>query len=138
MTRALALTLALLAAAPAAALTAELRVIDGDTIVVGGEHIRIADLDAPEISRARCPEERQAGERARDALAAILDTHAWSLGRTGRDRYGRTLAYVWISDGRYIDVLSVGDRMAEAGVARRWIGRTRDWCAILRLRSNQR
>lgn len=137
MKRALALALALLAA-PAAALTAELRVIDGDTIVVSGEHIRIADLDAPEIGRAHCPEERAAGERARDALAALLDTHAWSLGRTGRDRYGRTLAYLWISDGRYIDVVSAGDLMAEAGVARRWAGKTRDWCAILRLRSDRR
>jgi endonuclease YncB( thermonuclease family) len=58
----------------AIAITAtQLFVIDGDTIVVGREHIRIANIDAPEIGHPHCDAElrlghgnrRQGGDRER-------------------------------------------------------------------------
>lgn len=37
-------------------------VVDGDTFWFEGAKIRIADIDAPEISEPRCASERQAGD----------------------------------------------------------------------------
>ena len=36
-------------------------VVDGDTIWYRGTKIRIADIDTPEVSQPRCPEERALG-----------------------------------------------------------------------------
>src|SRR5688500_19031999 len=34
-------------------------VVDGDTIWLGGERIRVSDIDAPETHPPRCPEEER-------------------------------------------------------------------------------
>ncbi|MQT14409.1 thermonuclease family protein [Segnochrobactrum spirostomi] len=111
------------------ALAADWHVIDGDTIVVDQERIRIADLDAPETHRSHCPAEREAGIRAQDALAQILASRTWAIDPVGTDRYGRTLAIVWLSDAP--ERRSVAAEMTAERVALPWIGRTRDWCALL-------
>lgn len=111
------------------ALAADWHVIDGDTIVVDQQRIRIADLDAPETHRSRCPAEHEAGIRARDALAEILTSRPWTVDPVGTDRYGRTLAIVWLSDAG--ERRSVAAEMTAEGVALPWVGRTRDWCALL-------
>lgn len=126
--RALPLLFVLTLATPA--LAADWHVIDGDTIIVDQERIRIADLDAPETHRSRCPAEREAGIRARDVLEAILATHPWTIDAVGTDRYGRTLAVLWLSDAR--ERRSVAAEMVAAGVALPWVGKTRDWCSLLK------
>ncbi|SHO65845.1 Endonuclease YncB, thermonuclease family [Pseudoxanthobacter soli DSM 19599] len=105
------------------------RVVDGDTIAVDGRRIRILDLDAPETAYARCEAEHAAGIKARDELARLLATHAWTVVPDGRDRYGRTLAVIEIETAE--GPVSVAKPMVAAGVAAPWIGKTRDWCAIL-------
>ena len=39
-------------------------VVDGDTIWLGGEKIRVADIDAPETHPPKCAEEARLGEAA--------------------------------------------------------------------------
>lgn len=93
---------------------------DGDTLWWRGEKIRIADIDTPEL-RGKCPAERALAIKARNRLSVLLgDT--FKIHRTGKDRYGRTLAIVSVN-GR-----SVGDMLVSEGLARTWSGRRERWC----------
>lgn len=47
---------------------------DGDTFWLSGEKIRIADIDAPELSSPRCEAERIKGENSRGRLLELLNT----------------------------------------------------------------
>lgn len=85
--------------------------VDGDTIYVGDEKVRIIGMDAPETYQARCESERLRGHRATAHLRSLLASGAVTLRRQGRDRYGRTLAHVHM-DGR-----DVARLMIEAGHA---------------------
>lgn len=82
--------MAWLACAPAQAQS--LRVVDGDTIVLDGERVRIFGLDCPELRN-------RGGVEARTALERLLRGATVHLKRRGRDRYGRTVAKVFL-DGR--------------------------------------
>ena len=99
-------------------------VVDGDTIWLGGDKIRVADIDAPETHDARCAREQALGDRATRRLAQLLGAGAVSLRRVDRDRdrYGRKLRIVLV-DGR-----SVGEALVDEGLARRYAGRRRPWC----------
>src|SRR5690606_10038046 len=102
--------------------------IDGDTIVIGGEHIRIANIDTPEIHHAQCDAEKRLGEVAKRRMGQLLLSGKITILRgdpaDGRlkDRYGRTLAILLI-DGR-----DAGGIMIEEGLARQWTGRREPWC----------
>lgn len=100
-------------------------VVDGDTFWFRGEKIRIADIDAPEISEPRCDAERQVGEVASDRLLDMLNDGAFSFATVERDedRYGRKLRTVWRSD------LSLGEQLVGEGLASRWNAPRRNWCA---------
>jgi micrococcal nuclease len=100
-------------------------VIDGDTVVIAREHIRIANLDAPDIGKhARCALEAERGHIAKDmAIKIIRDAKTIQIyARTGRDRYGRSLARL------SIDGSDFGEQMISAGQARPWRGRSSNWC----------
>lgn len=83
------ITLAILAACTAT---------DGDSLRCGAERVRIAGIDAPELGR--CPRGRTCtpgdGKAAKRALAGLVDGREVRLVRTGQDRYGRTLARVYV------------------------------------------
>jgi micrococcal nuclease len=96
---------------------------DGDSIRCGGERIRIANIDAPELPGSpRCSEERrakawcdyEAGYRARDALQAFLKRGPVLIERIGPDKYGRTLARVSVNGE------DAGAYLVELGLARLW------------------
>ena len=78
----------------------QLYVIDGDTIWLNREKIRIANIDTPEISDAKCESELARGLEAKAALKRLLDGNEIQITRgdpkTRRmiDQYGRTLALV--------------------------------------------
>ena len=93
-----ALTLGWIAAA-----RADIYVIDGDTIVVDREHIRLVGLNAPETRGAACEAERRLGYLAKARLVDLLTAACGPLARAParcldmarerhKDRYGRSLA----------------------------------------------
>lgn len=105
-----------------------LYVVDGDTIHYNGEKIRIANIDTPEISGARCDSELKRGLEAKAALKQLIDGRQLVIKRgdpdTGRmvDQYGRTLALV-STGGR-----DLGTMLIQQQHARPWTGRRMPWC----------
>ena len=76
------------------------QVVDGDTIVVSGVgKVRYIGIDTPETVHPRKPVE-YFGHEASAANRKLVDGKVvaleYDVGRT--DRYGRTLAYVWVGD----------------------------------------
>lgn len=105
-------------------------VIDGDTVIINETHIRIANIDAPEL-HGKCD--------AEDRLALVAKRRMQSLMRLdvtikpgdpidGRltDRYGRTLATLTVvtPEGNK----DVGSIMIAEGLARPWTGHRMPWC----------
>lgn len=77
------------------------RVVDGDTIELdGGETVRLIGVDTPETVHPRKPVERF-GKQATAFTTRLAEGKRVRLERdretAGRDRYGRTLAYVWLA-----------------------------------------
>ncbi|MEO7503737.1 MAG: hypothetical protein ABIT69_00970 [Sphingomicrobium sp.] len=71
-------------------------VVDGDTIYLEGQKIRIAGIDAPETHKYDCPEELALGEQAAVRLQSLLNAGAITLSSIDRDEdvYGRKLRNV--------------------------------------------
>lgn len=99
-------------------------VVDGDTIWLNGQKIRIADIDAPETHEPRCQAEQALGDRATRRLQQLLESGTITLATIDRDedRYGRKLRLVLV-DGK-----SVGDTLVSEGLARWYAGGRRPWC----------
>ena len=113
---------------------AEIRVVDGDTIRLGRERIRIIGLDAPESGNlARCDAERKLSALATMTLRETIEGKFIEIRRDGHDRYGRTLAYVNIRGGGSVAELMIRQRLA----VRFGNGRP-DWCSGLAERALRR
>lgn len=101
-------------------------VVDGDTFWYRGEKFRLADINAPETGRPKCPREAELGARATRRLGELLNAGAFTLAPNpfgdDRDRYGRRLRAV-TRRGE-----SIGARLTAEGLAERWQGRRGDWC----------
>jgi endonuclease YncB( thermonuclease family) len=59
-------------------------VVNGDTVWIAGEKIRLADIDAPEVE-GQCNAERQGAARAAERLAELLSTGPYLIERRGLD-----------------------------------------------------
>lgn len=121
MTRLLA-ALIIIFATPAIAQTMEGRasVIDGDTIEISGERIRLNGVDAPE-SWQRCADEGGKEYRCgKDSSFALDDWLAASRPTrcefVERDRYGRMVGDCFRADGA-----SVGEWLVRSGWAVDWV-----------------
>ncbi len=82
-----------------------LRVVDGDTLILDGEErVRLIGVDTPESADPRRPVEAFGKE-------AAAFTRRMAEGKRVRlaydqqltDRYGRTLAYVYLEDGTFLN-----------------------------------
>lgn len=77
------------------------RVIDGDTFTcTGGRQVRFLEIDAPE------GRQHPAGDSATATLQRLIHDGvevSLEIGRTPTDRYGRTLAFVWLGDSLLIN-----------------------------------
>ena len=92
--RALIAVLCLLATPALADVTGPARVIDGDTLEIQGQCIRLHGIDAPE-SRQLCRLDGkpwQCGEVAANALADKIARRSVTCEDLGRDRYKRIIA----------------------------------------------
>jgi endonuclease YncB( thermonuclease family) len=94
------------------------RVVDGDTIDVNGQRIRLEGIDAPETAQS-CSDRNggtwPCGHAATRALAALLANADVACDSRGNDKYGRLLA-VCFADGRDINAEMVKSGFAWAFV----------------------
>ncbi|WP_076397370.1 thermonuclease family protein [Rhizobium sp. RU33A] len=108
------------------ACAASARLIDGTSIEVDGETIRISNIETPGIRNAQCEAERRLGMRARKRIRELSRTgsiaiHESELGRHD-DEPGRLEATI------SIDGTDFGERLIEEGFARPRTGEGRGWC----------
>ena len=108
----LILALSALPVAAGSDLRGAARIIDGDTLDVGGARVRLFGIDAPELSQTcETPHGDWAcGRWARDVLRALADGPVTCIGR-GNDRYGRVIARCDAGQG------DLGAALVEAGAA---------------------
>jgi endonuclease YncB( thermonuclease family) len=98
------------------------RAIDGDTIEIDGERIRLENVDTPEV-KGKCDAERMLAQVAKSFTQAAIDRGPITIQRIARkDQYGRSIAWVKI-DGQ-----DLGQMLIDAGLARKWTGKRRSWC----------
>ena len=87
----------------------EIKVIDGDTIIVGKVKIRLAGIDAPELEQ-NCSKEK-CGQKAKAFLLNLTSGKKVECSDEGVDKYGRTLSYC------FVDKISINAAMIESGNA---------------------
>ena len=100
-------------------------VVDGDTIWIAGQNVRVADIDAPETHEYRCPQEKALGDRATQRLHQLVNSGRVTLepiGDRDADSYGRKLRVLMVNG------VSVGDTLVSEGLARYYEGGKRPWC----------
>lgn len=100
-------------------------VVDGDTLWLDGQKIRLADINAPEVSSPKCSAEAALGARATRRLQSLLAAGGFEVevGARDEDVYGRKLRTL-SRNGR-----SLGAVMVAEGLAHEWHGHKEDWCA---------
>ena len=77
-------------------------VVDGDTIWMSGQKIRIADIDTPEIAEPKCAFELPLEKQATDRSLALINGCPFEIHTSptrDEERYGRKLR-VLVRDGR--------------------------------------
>jgi endonuclease YncB( thermonuclease family) len=111
--------------------------VDGDTIRLAGQRVRLVGIDAPEREQSCTDASGEAwacGEVARTAMTKLLAAGTVDCAASGRDRYGRRLADcrvgsadlgrtmvadgMAVADGNYLDEQQTA-RQAKRGI---WAG----------------
>jgi endonuclease YncB( thermonuclease family) len=103
-------------------------IVDGDTLWLHGENIRLKDFDTPEPRTQICGGEREVAlaHKASARLLQILNGSTWTIRRYGHVRGGRgkrTLATIYVN-GR-----DVGDTLIRERLARHWPDGDEWWCS---------
>jgi endonuclease YncB( thermonuclease family) len=91
------------------------RVVDGDTVELSdGTKVRLIGMNTPESVDPRRPVQAF-GKEASNYAKTLLEGKQILLdeGRTQKDKYGRTLAWLWLLDGRFVNALLVRDGYAQ-------------------------
>ncbi len=96
--------LIVLLAALSVSASQDLYVTDGDTIRLNGERIRLNCMDAPEITQPF-------GLEAKEYLMKLLKDQEIKVLSTGKDQYGRTLAWLAVKGD------TINYDMVKAGLA---------------------
>jgi endonuclease YncB( thermonuclease family) len=119
----------------------QVEVLDGDTIQVAGETFRLVGFDAPETYRARCPSERELGNRATLRVRQLVATGGVDLERvpcacrigtegTPRCNYGRSCG-VLKARGQDVGSLLIAEGLARTYVCGRTSCPAREpWCPM--------
>jgi endonuclease YncB( thermonuclease family) len=107
-------------------ITGNVRVIDGDTIQVGNDRIRLHGIDAPE-AKQMCTlygKKWLAGQAATTWLRTFLGTKLVSCTGEGVDRYGRIIATC------YADGQNVNDALVSAGWALAYLQYSKRYASV--------
>lgn len=102
----------------AAEITGFASVVDGDTIEISGQRIRLEGIDAPESSQTcgrRWVGSWECGKAASKALGALINGRQVDCQGLGADTYNRTLAICWVN-GTELNATQVRSGMAWAFV----------------------
>ena len=78
--------------------TLHVRAVDGDTIRVGGERIRLRGIDTPELSEFD-------GPAAKHRLERLLGSGSIRIVPHGRDVYNRLVADVFVNEQNVAEIL---------------------------------
>ena len=99
-------------------------VVDGDTLWLEGEKMRLQGFDTPETTTNICGGNREVslGHKATNRLIQLLNSGEVTFRRNGFDKYGRTLADF------YINGVDVGEILIAEGLARSWPDGREFWC----------
>ncbi|WP_346894020.1 thermonuclease family protein [uncultured Roseibium sp.] len=99
-------------------------VVDGDTLWLNGEKIRLEAFDTPEPQTNICggSSEVALAHKASSRLLELLNNNDWTIERGGVDKFDRTLATIRV-DGR-----DLGDILIDERLARRWPDGEEFWC----------
>lgn len=103
----------------------EQRVVDGDTLVIAGERLRLAAIDAPELKQTCGDAKGRAwpcGRWAKERLTALLTGPADCRGER-RDRYGRRVVRCSVGG------IDLGAAMVVQGAARAYLRYGDDYAA---------
>ena len=91
------------------------RVVDGDTIGVAGlpDSVRLIGIDTPELDDPR-PRQRCLARLAKERIDSLTSRRKVRLVRDvlDRDRYRRLLRYVYLPDGRLVNLVMVEEGYA--------------------------
>ncbi len=87
--------------------TLQVRAVDGDTIRVGGERIRLRGIDTPEMNEP-------AGPSAKQRLDELLHSGSIRIVPQGRDVYHRLVADVFVNGQNVADILR-SEGLSKAG-----------------------
>lgn len=95
------------------------KVIDGDTIEVDDagriEKVRLLGIDTPELHDPRKPVQcfaAEASKKAQDLMNSQIVRLEADPSQGERDKYGRLLRYVYLPDGRQVNLLLVEEGYA--------------------------
>ena len=99
-------------------------VVDGDTIWLNGQNLRLQNYDTPEPYNDICGGQAEVAlaRKASARLLELLNSNPFTVETGRKDRYGRVLATIRIN-GR-----DVGDILISEGLARRWPDGHEFWC----------
>lgn len=95
--------------------------VDGDSLVIAGDRVRLYAIDAPELHQLCRNGGGACGERARVHLASLIAGHDLLCEKRDTDRYGRDVAQCYISridaNGKATKEMDIGRAMVRAGHA---------------------
>lgn len=85
---------------PVSSLSGNAYVIDGDTLVISKQHIRLKGIDAPELAQTcgKQPILRNCGQFARQALQKLVAKAEVRCEEQGRDKFDRALATCFVGE----------------------------------------
>jgi endonuclease YncB( thermonuclease family) len=89
------------------------RAVDGDTLIMDEQRIRLKSIDAPEIKQT-CQIAKKSwkcGEAAKQKLESLIQNQELTCYNKGKDKYGRTLAICFIGN------LDINAEMIKTGYA---------------------
>lgn len=96
------------------------RVSDGDTLSVSAgslqKTVRLCGIDAPEVQHGSTPGQPW-GETSADYLRQLVTQKPLHLQEWGHDRYGRSLAWVWVQPNPSTPPLLVNEVLVQQGMA---------------------